>query len=285
VAITVQAPNVDELGPVVAALASWQREGGPVQLHLGADAVASTLWVWRRDEEIVAIGFVDRAVTGDEAVVCRMGVAPSAAHDDDVAHALVQDLGDPASGVLPAGNATVEARFGEAFRSLLEARGWTPDEPWTSLHRVLAEPVPRSVLRVETVGPDHVEDRVAVQRAAFPRSTFTADRWHTMAAGLPYRQARCLVGYDDDAAAVATVTVWSAGPGRPGLLEPMGVHRDHRGRGHGTAITLAAAAALREMGSSSATVATPAANLAGVATYVAAGFDADPEVTDFRRPD
>jgi ribosomal protein S18 acetylase RimI-like enzyme len=64
----------------------------------------------------------------------------------------------------------------------------------------------------------------------------------------------------------------------------MGVHRDHRGRGHGTSITLAAAAALREMGSSSALVATPASNKGGVATYTAAGFVAAPDVTDFRRP-
>jgi GNAT superfamily N-acetyltransferase len=105
-----------------------------------------------------------------------------------------------------------------------------------------------------------------------------------MTAGIPYQQARCLVGYDDEGVAVAVVTVWSAGPGRPGLLEPMGVHRDHRGCGNGTSITLAAAAALREMGSSSAIVATPTSNKGAVATYAAAGFDAAPDVTDFRRP-
>jgi GNAT superfamily N-acetyltransferase len=47
---------------------------------------------------------------------------------------------------------------------------------------------------------------------------------------------------------VAAVTVWSAGPGKPGLLEAMGVHREHRGLGYGKAITVAAAAALQELG-------------------------------------
>jgi ribosomal protein S18 acetylase RimI-like enzyme len=105
-----------------------------------------------------------------------------------------------------------------------------------------------------------------------------------MAAGIAYQQARCLVGYDDEGVAVAAATVWSAGPGRPGLLEPVGVHRDHRGRRHGRSITLAAAAALQELGASSAIVATPTSNTGAVATYISAGFAAAPAVTDFRRP-
>lgn len=101
-----------------------------------------------------------------------------------------------------------------------------------------------------------------------------------MAAGLPYADARCLVAYDDEGNAVAAVTVWSAGPGKPGLLEPMGVHREHRGHGYGKAISVAAAAALRELGSSSALVCTPSVNVAGVATYKSAGFQRLPEVRD-----
>jgi GNAT superfamily N-acetyltransferase len=291
--ITVQTPTVNGLGPVVGALASWQRDGMPVQLHpgdlgwqwrLGADVLADSLRVWSRDEDIVAIGFVDRDAPADEAAVIRMALAPSVEQDVEVARVLVRDLEDSSAGVLPAGGATVEARVGPALRSLLDAHGWLPDAPWTPLRRDLTHAVEACALRVETVGPSHVEERVAVQRAAFPTSTFTVDRWHTMTAGIPYRQARCLVGYDDQGLAVAAVTVWSAGPARPGLIEPMGVHRDHRGSGNGTAITLAAAVALREMGSSSAVVATPTSNEGAVATYAAAGFDAAPDVTDFRRP-
>lgn len=139
-------------------------------------------------------------------------------------------------------------------------------------------------LRVEVVGPGSVATRVEVQRAAFTGSSFTEDRWHTMAAGPMYAAARCLVGHDERGTAVAAATVWSAGPGRPGLLEPMGVHRDHRGRGHGTAITRAAAAALRALGSSSAVVCTPSDNAGAVATYASAGFSVLPEVHDLRRP-
>lgn len=69
-------------------------------------------------------------------------------------------------------------------------------------------------------------------------------------------------------------------PGRPGLLEPVGVHRDHRGRGYGRALTVAAAAALRELGSSSALVCTPSSNVGAVAAYRSAGFQDLPEVHD-----
>ncbi|HEX8766855.1 MAG TPA: hypothetical protein VF714_00710, partial [Jatrophihabitans sp.] len=197
--IAVRTPTTNQLEAVVAALASWQRNGLPVQLHpgdlgwqwrFGAEVLADSLRVWSRGEEIVAIGLVD----GD---VIRMALAPSVDQENDVARALVRNLEDSATGVLPTASATVEARFGQAFRSLLDSSGWLPDEPWTPLHRDLASAVEGCSLRVETVGPSHVDERAAVQRAAFPNSTFTVDRWRTMAAAITYRQARCLVGYDD----------------------------------------------------------------------------------------
>ncbi|MBW6434973.1 GNAT family N-acetyltransferase [Actinoplanes hulinensis] len=280
----------DSLGEVVDAVAGWQRTGGPVQLHpgdlgwnwsMGGPELAEAVRVWTRDGRILAVGMAD-----DGPGLIRMGIAPSSGDDTMFAARILADLSDPGQGVPPG---AVEARFGAAFRDLLERSGWTADEPWTPLSRDLTAPVPGHGLRVEVIDAHQVrdrivQDRVAVQRAMFTGSRFTLERWRTMAAAPPYRRARCLVGYDGDGEAVATVTVWSAGEGRPGLLEPLGVHRDHRGRGYGRAITMAAAAALREMGSSSATVCTPSSNLGAVATYVSAGFQKLPDVTDFRRP-
>ncbi|WP_426245509.1 GNAT family N-acetyltransferase [Nocardioides sp. LHG3406-4] len=285
-AITLQTATVAVLDEVVEAVASWQREGGPVQLHpgdlgwnqrLGAEELAGVVRVWRRDGRIVAVGLVE------DAGLIRMGIAPDVDRDGTFAARLLADLSDPAHGVLPARSASVEARSGTAFRELLDQSGWVPDEPWTPLRRDLTDEVEDSGLRVEVVDADRAPARVAVQRAAFPSSTFTLERWQAMAASSAYRRARCLVGYDAHADPVAVVTVWSAGRGRPGLLEPLGVHRDHRGHGYGTAISLAAAAALREMGASSATVCTPSSNVGAVAAYASAGFRDLGEVTDFRR--
>jgi len=245
--------------------------------------LAEAVRVWLRDGQILAVGMVDNA-----AGLIRMSIAPSVDNDAAFAAQMLADLSDPVRGVLPDGAGAVEARYGAAFRDLLHRSGWVADEPWTPLSRELVEQVEECGLRIEaidahTIRDRIVEDRVAVQRAAFPNSTFTLERWRAMAAAPPYRRARCLVGYDRDGNAVATVTVWSAGQGRPGLLEPLGVHRDHRGHGYGRAITVAAAAALQEMGSSSATVCTPSGNAGGVAAYVSAGFQKLPDVTDFRR--
>jgi GNAT superfamily N-acetyltransferase len=165
-------------------------------------------------------------------------------------------------------------------QDLLSENGWNTDEPWAPLRRDLTEPVKTPAVRIEVIGPEQALVRAAVQRASFDRSTFTAERWHAMAGGLPYADARCLVAYDDQGNAVAAVTVWSAGPGKPGLLEPMGVHREHRGHGYGKAISVAAAAALRKLGSSSAIVCTPSANIGAVATYKSAGFQQRPAVRD-----
>ncbi|WP_211841626.1 GNAT family N-acetyltransferase [Rudaeicoccus suwonensis] len=112
----------------------------------------------------------------------------------------------------------------------------------------------------------------------------TVATWRALAESPAYSRARCLVGYDANDDAVAATTVWSAGEGRRGLIEPLGAHPDHRGRGYGRRITQAAAAALQELGSSSVAVCTPTANVGGVAAYVSAGFTRLAGVTDFVRP-
>ncbi|MFD5163521.1 GNAT family N-acetyltransferase [Streptomyces hawaiiensis] len=285
-AIVMDVPGTDGLGEAVGVLREWQYDGAPMQLHpgdvgwfwrFGARATAAAVRTWSRDGRILAVGLLD----GPE--LLRLTTAPDVRQDEQLAHQLVADLTDPERGVLKEGRAHVEAPVGTPVQDLLYRDGWNVDEPWTPLRRALSEPVEDPDVRIEVIGPEQAHVRAALQRASFDTSTFTEEHWRAMAAGVPYADARCLVAYDDRGDAVATVTVWSAGPGKPGVLEPMGVHRDHRGRGHGRAITVAAAASLRELGSSSALVCTPSSHAAAVATYKAAGFEALPEVRDRRR--
>ncbi|MFJ3104473.1 GNAT family N-acetyltransferase [Streptomyces sp. NPDC086835] len=279
-------PGIDGLSKAVGVLREWQYEGAPMQLHpgdlgwfwrTGAEATAAAVRTWSRDGRILAVGLLDGPG------LLRLTIAPDALRDEELAQKLVDDVTEPERGVLPEGKANIEAPTGALVQDLLFEDGWDVDEPWTPLRRDLREPVADPGVRIEVVGPEQAHVFAAVQRAAFDGSRFTDERWHAMAAGLPYADARCLVAYDDQGNAVAAVTVWSAGPGKPGLLEPMGVHREHRGHGYGKAISVAAAAALQALGSSSALVCTPSSNVGAVATYTSAGFQQRPEVRDHFR--
>ncbi|MGA6162005.1 GNAT family N-acetyltransferase [Amycolatopsis magusensis] len=285
-AIELGEPGVDGLDGVVGVLREWQYDGAPMQLHpgdvgwfwrFGAEATAAAIRTWSRDGRVLAIGLLDGAD------LLRLTIAPDAVRDEELARRVAEDAGEPERGVLPTGKVFIEAPGGALVQEVLSGNGWDADEPWTPLRRDLTGPVPEPGVRIEVIGPERAHVRTAVQRAAFGSPGFTDERWHAMAAGSPYADARCLVAYDDQDTPVATVTVWSAGPGKPGLLEPMGVHPDHRGHGHGRAITLAGAAALRDLGSTSAIVYTPSHNAGAVATYRAGGFEERPVMRDLCR--
>jgi ribosomal protein S18 acetylase RimI-like enzyme len=282
-AIVLGEPGVDGLSEAVGVLREWQYDGAPVQLHpgdlgwfwrFGAEATAAAVRTWSRDGQILAVGLLDGPG------LLRLAIAPGARRDEELAEQLVEGVTEPERGVLTGGKVCVDAPMGALVQDLLFEDGWNADELWTPLRHDLTVPLKEPGVRIEVIGPERAHVRTAVQRASFDNSTFTVERWHAMAAGLPYADARCLVAYDHQGNALAAVTVWSAGPGKPGLLEPMGVHREHRGRGYGKAITVAAAASLQELGSSSAIVCTPSLNVGAVAAYKSAGFQQLPEVRD-----
>ncbi|MEU3742490.1 GNAT family N-acetyltransferase [Streptomyces sp. NPDC032198] len=284
--IVLNEPGVDGLTGAVGALREWQDDRTPLQLHpgdlgwawaLGAEKLAAEVRTWSVDGRIVAVGFLD----GPD--VLRLTTAPDLRQDGELARRLLADLDDPERRVLPPGKVGLELPNGALLREVLLEAGWILDEAWTPLRRDLAEPVKDSGLRIEVAGPETAGVRTAVHRSAFGGQKFTEEVWHVLAAGPVYADARCLIGYDDQDNAVAAATVWSAGPGKPGLLEPMGVHAEHRGHGYGTAISVAAAAALREMGASSALVSAESSNIAAVATYKAAGYQPSSERLDVSR--
>ncbi|AKU16843.1 GNAT family N-acetyltransferase [Luteipulveratus mongoliensis] len=285
-AIVLSKPTVDELNEAVLALREWQHDGAPVQLHpgdlgwywrFGAETTAAAVRIWSRDQRILAVGLLD----GPGLV--RLAIAPEAEHDEDLATQMAADVSRPERGVLPEGSICVEARFGAAFQARLVGDGWARDEPWTPLRRDLTAPVEDCGLRIEVVEPEQAHLQTAVHQASFGSPTFTDERWHAMASGVPYADALSLLAYDGHDTPVATATVWSAGPDKPGLLEPVGVHPDYRGHGYGKAMSIAAASALRDMSSSSALVCTPSSNVGAVATYASAGFEQLPDVRDLCR--
>lgn len=301
VAILMSTPGVRDLDHVSEVLSDWQYDGGPLHLHpgdlgwyslRGAAKTAASLRAWSRDGKVLALGLLD----GPDGLL-RMAIDPELRDDEGLARQLFDDVNDPLRGVLDAGKAVVEARGAAQFLQLLLIEGWQFDEPWTPLsHEFSAgdqvddRRIEEAGLRIETSGPERVDSWVEVHWSAFKGTPFGPEErrdfrewWLTMAGGPFYHRARSLSAFDRDGNAVAVATVWSAGPGRPGLVEPMGVHRNHQGNGYGAAISVAAAAALQAMGSSSAIVCAESSNAGAVATYLAAGFIAHEQVADLQR--
>ncbi|MFI6505090.1 GNAT family N-acetyltransferase [Nonomuraea typhae] len=285
-AIEMGRPGVDGLGDVVRVLREWQYGGAPVQVHpgdvgwfwrFGAERTAAATRTWSRAGKVLAVGLLDGAD------LLRLAVAPEALRDEELAQRVAACVSAPERGVLPGGKVYVEAPVEALIQDVLFKDGWEVGDPWTILRRDLGAPVPDPGVRVEVTGPERAHEWAAVLRASFDGSTFTEERWHAMAAGVPYADARCLVVRDERGEAVAAVAVWSAGEGRMGLIEPMGVHPAHRGHGYGRAVTVAAARALQEMGSSSVVVCTPSSNAGAVAAYRSAGFERLAERRDLYR--
>lgn len=285
-AITLTTPLPQQLDQVIGMLRTWHRETGPFHLHpgdlgwhhlRGAERTAGHLRLWHRQGRLVGLGLLD----GPD--LLRTAIDPALAADEELAVAMAETVAAPERGILPDGQAFVEAHSALGLRAELLRRGWSEGEPWVPLHRDLSGPVEDAGLAVEQVGADSIAEYTAVHRAAFAGTGVTDERFREMTTGAAYREAASLLGRARDGTAVAVITLWSAGAGRPGLIEPMGVHPDHRGRGHGRAICVAGAARLRAMGATSALVCTPRSQAGAVETYVAAGFTPRPEVPDLQR--
>lgn len=291
-------PKVSELNSLYRQLSLWQQNPWGGQLHpgdvgwrsiAGPEKVAACLRVWLRQETPVAIGMFD-----DKNLI-RLALAPETIHDQTIAESLAKDLENPSAGVFDETTAIVEARQAPALTAMLRQRGWRDHDEWTPLTCDLTQSFDLNAthatrLNIQVVGTDRAAAWAAVHWSAFrgaPGNRHDQERYRArVRAALtgPYGQeAQFILACDPNGAAVAVATAWSAGVGRPGLLEPMGVHQEHQGRGYGRAVTLAAADALAERGASHAVVVAQTSEAAAVATYQSAGFIPQNPVADLKR--
>ena len=252
-----------ETGPALRALSEWtpvDAPGGgvhPGDLGWQMRFDKAEFLLWTDGGTPVAAGFFDDHVL-------RVTTAPGA--DRGALAADVEDLldhpGDGCDG--------------------LPIAGWPthPDEAW-----LVMSWAPRPVSsRAELVDTANAADRVLVQRSAFANSTFTVDRWQTMKRSPAGDLAVDTLVRTSAGEPAAAATGWFAGAGRCGLLEPVGTHPDHRGRGYGRDAILGACQALADRGASAVAVVPRSNNEAGVALYRSAGFTVVRETRDWVRP-
>jgi GNAT superfamily N-acetyltransferase len=277
-----------DAGELVAALMDWEAPGGYAPalhpgdvgwfLRLDDAAVSGGLHAWRDgDGALVAAAIID--ADGD----LRVALPPASLGNRAIAESLVEVAESFGSDR----ERFAEAPYGSVFRAGLLTAGWELDpDPWYALHRPLTDvpDFPADPLSAPPSGSLDVTDRVAVQRAAFAGSTFTEAAWHRMAAGPGFDPRLEMLTRDELGAPVAAATGWSAGRGRCAILEPVGTHRDHTGRGHGRRCVLAVVAALAHAGASGVTVHTPASNAAAVALYRSCGLLPIAVVEGMRKP-
>lgn len=296
---SLETPGADQLVELAEELARWEQIPWAGQLHpgdlgwhssIGSERTASDLRVWKNGDHPVALGLLDGPG------LIRLAIAPDCVADTALAETMADDLENPASLTLEDPVNMVEARGASALQSGLRRRGWTEDEEWTPLTLDLAgqprwERLEHSGLRIESVGTEGAAEWTAVHWSSFKGTPYMDEaregfvrRWSTLMTGPFANRAQSLIGYDPTGAAVAVTTVWSAGEGRPGLIEPMGVHRDHQGKGYGLAITQAGARALHRAGANAAVVVAENSNPAALATYTVAGFISGAAVSDLARP-
>ncbi|WP_270241002.1 GNAT family N-acetyltransferase [Kocuria marina] len=296
--VTYSVPAPELLTAVVEQLARWQVDPWAGHLHpgdlgwhssVGPEQMARDLRVWELDGEAVALGMLD----GPE--VLRIAVSPELNQDQALAQRIADNLNENAVDFFTGQEAIVEARGASALRQALRSSGWIDDDAWTPMTLALSTPLDlarleAAPLNIVEVGPEAAADWTSVHWSSFKGTPFTkdarswfVDRWTHIMTGPFAARAQSLMAYDGSGQPVAVTTVWTAGEGRPGLVEPMGVHRDHHGRGYATAITLAGARTLQRRGASSAAVVAENSNLAALATYRSAGFLTQEQVTDLKR--
>lgn len=262
-------------GELICALKEW----APPRCYVTGLHAGDVGWQLRMSDPDDDGGFVAVRDTGELVAVAlhdspsafRPLVRPDRIFDSAVAEALAAYV----EGMPHDADAYTDAVTGSAYRSLLSAAGWQLDpDPWVVLYRALSAVDGQfaDALCSTLATEQDVIDRVGVQRAAFAGSTFTVQRWHQMAAGPGFDPAYEYLRRSAAGAPVAAATGWSAGPGKCGILEPVGTHPDHAGVGHGKAVSMAAIAALARGGASGVTVHTPASNEAAVRTYESCGL-------------
>ena len=127
--------------------------------------------------------------------------------------------------------------------------------------------------RIRSVsGPDEVEARMTVHRAAFAPSKMTVEKYERLTTLPHYRFEDDLVVEAPDGSLAAFAMAWWDPIARVGEYEPVGTHPDHRRRGLGRALLTHGLRRYRDLGAGLVQVYSNTDNAASEGLYQAVGF-------------
>ncbi len=176
-------------------------------------------------------------------------------------------------------------------KSLVGSRGFGPTETVLSQYvqrlgtRRLPQPsLPRGYRVRSMRGEEDLERRVEVHRRAFEPSQMSIDKYRRLQSMPHYRLEHDLVVEAVGGEFAALTMAWWDPVGRVGELEPVGTHPDHRRKGLGQAVNLAALNLFAKLGAEWALVFSGTANAASEALYRSVGFERLATHRRYQRP-
>ena len=175
------------------------------------------------------------------------------AHPEIAAEAARWFLGRGATGTMRTMALETEAHV---LAGLAEEGFVVEEQPWFTHHHLdLVAPPPAPEVPGYTfraVAPGEGAERAACHRAAWATpggsSRVSGAAYQRLMATPPYRPDLDWVAVDGAGAMVASCLVWLDDRTGVALVEPVGCHPDHRGRGLAAAVSLAALRAARDAG-------------------------------------
>ncbi len=157
--------------------------------------------------------------------------------------------------------------------------GFEPDDGTVLQHlvRTLVGPVPGPIVPADytirsMAGPEDVDARVEVHRAAFAPSRVTARSYAAVMASPGYRPDLDVVVVAPDGTFAAFALCWYDAASGGADLEPVGTHPDHRRRGLARAACLAALRRAQHLGATECVIYSWATNDSASSLYESMGF-------------
>jgi ribosomal protein S18 acetylase RimI-like enzyme len=259
----------------------WTAGGGP-----DADWT-SRARIWEIGGAAVGWGWLNPPASLDWFVVDGLAPGEEAAVRDDIlawlaaAGRAARDARPAAGSAEPTEPIQLEAWAADAWpdQAHLVDRGWMPTDTVLShylqpLDVDLDPPrVPDGYVLRSLRGPQDIQARVEVHRAAFAPSKMTVEKYAILTAQDHYAFAHDLVVEAPDGTFAAFAMCWMDPLGSIGEFEPVGTHPDHQRRGLGRAIMRAGLRRMRAAGLRDAMVFSLRSNRASEALYRSAGFD------------
>jgi ribosomal protein S18 acetylase RimI-like enzyme len=274
-------PDRPRVPGTVGDLEWWTAQGGP-----GVDW-AERIRVWEVDGVVAAWAWFNPPGSLDWFV----GEAIPSPDRDRVRAEMLTWLEDrgrrhrSAAGGTPSdagGPIELETWAGEGWpeEASVRARGFEPTETaltqWVQPLDVELDPerTPDGYTIRTLGGPDEIERRVEVHRAAFAPSKLTVEKYGILPGLDHYAFDHDVVAEAADGTFAAFAICWIDPVGSIGEFEPVGTHPDHQRRGLGRAIMRHGLRLMRDAGMRDALVFSDRSNAASEALYRSAGFEA-----------